>query len=82
GDNDHLSALVANIVRAQALILLSDVDGLYTAPPSQPGARRLTFVHNALEEIDDSTIAGTGSAVGTGGMVTKVDAVRIATASG
>ena len=57
GDNDHLSALVANIVRAQALILLSDVDGLYTAPPSQPGARRLTFVHNALEEIDDSTIA-------------------------
>lgn len=82
GDNDHLSALVANIVRAQALILLSDVDGLYTAPPSQPGARRLTFVHNALEEIDDSTIVGTGSAVGTGGMVTKVDAVRIATASG
>ncbi|WP_018143360.1 glutamate 5-kinase [Alloscardovia criceti] len=82
GDNDHLSALVANIVRANALILLSDVDGLYTAPPSEPGSKRLSFVKNAITDIDDSTISGSGSAVGTGGMVTKVDAVRIATASG
>lgn len=82
GDNDHLSALVANIVKAQALILLSDVDGLYTAPPNTPGARRIAFIKNALKEIDDSTISGSGSTVGTGGMVTKVDAVRIATASG
>lgn len=82
GDNDHLSALVANIVRANALILLSDVDGLYTAPPSEPGARRIPFIQNAIEEIDNSSISGSGSSVGTGGMVTKVDAVRIATASG
>lgn len=82
GDNDHLSALVANIVRANALILLSDVDGLYTAPPSEPGARRIPFIQNAIEEIDNSSISGSGSSIGTGGMVTKVDAVRIATASG
>ncbi|MFC0265266.1 glutamate 5-kinase [Alloscardovia macacae] len=82
GDNDHLSALVANIVRANALILLSDVDGLYTAPPSEPGARRIPFIQNAIDEIDNSSISGSGSSVGTGGMVTKVDAVRIATASG
>ncbi|OTA26237.1 glutamate 5-kinase [Alloscardovia macacae] len=82
GDNDHLSALVANIVRANALILLSDVDGLYTAPPSEPGARRIPFIQNAIDEIDNSSISGSGSSVGTGGMVTKIDAVRIATASG
>ncbi|TCD54504.1 glutamate 5-kinase [Alloscardovia theropitheci] len=82
GDNDHLSALVANIVEADALVLLSDVESLYTAPPSDPRARRISFVENAIEQIDDSTISGTGSSVGTGGMITKVDAVRIATASG
>lgn len=82
GDNDHLSALVAQIVQAEALFLLSDVDGLYTAPPDEPGSQKISFVKNAIKDVDDSTISGSGSAVGTGGMVTKVDAVRIATASG
>ena len=44
GDNDRLSALVANLVRAEALVLLTDVDALYTAPPSQPGSRRVEYV--------------------------------------
>ncbi|MFD0705653.1 glutamate 5-kinase [Alloscardovia venturai] len=82
GDNDHLSALVAQIARAQALVILSDVDGLYTAPPTNPHAVRRTFVKNAIRDVDDSSISGAGSAVGTGGMVTKIDAIRIATASG
>lgn len=49
GDNDRLSALVANLVRAEALVLLTDVDALYTAPPSQPGSRRVEYVPNVIE---------------------------------
>ncbi len=80
GDNDRLAALVAHLVHADALILLSDVDALYTANPSTPGARRITDVHGEadLAEVD---IATRGSAIGTGGMVTKVDAARIATSA-
>lgn len=80
GDNDRLAALVAHLVHADALILLSDVDALYTARPSTPGARRITDVRadTDLAEID---IATRGSAVGTGGMVTKVEAARIATSA-
>ena len=59
GDNDRLSALIANIVVADALVLLTDVDALYTAPPSEPGSN-----------------------VGTGGMVTKMEAARVAAVSG
>ena len=81
GDNDRLAALVAHLVHADALILLTDVDGLYTASPSLPGARRLVDVHGEpdLAEVD---ISVRGSAVGTGGMITKVDAARIATSAG
>lgn len=82
GDNDRLSALVANIVRAEALILLTDVDGLYTAPPDQPGARRIGYVANVLETLDNVTVGGSGSSVGTGGMRTKLEAVRVAAVSG
>ncbi|MDN4160496.1 glutamate 5-kinase [Nocardioides abyssi] len=82
GDNDRLAALVAHLVHADLLLLLSDVDGLYDAAPSAPGSRLLTDV------VDDADLAavdigGTGSAgVGTGGMRTKVDAARIATGAG
>ena len=58
GDNDRLSALVANIVRADALVLLTDVDALYTAPPSQPGSKKIDFVpdvERALNEVDIHT---------------------------
>jgi len=90
GDNDRLAALVAHVVRAGALILLSDVDALYDADPRQPGARRITQVRSRAD-LDGITLgrAGAGGAmatgvgaVGTGGMVTKVDAAMIATEAG
>ena len=81
GDNDRLAALVAHLVRADALVLLTDVDALYTAAPSSPGARRVPVVR---EESDLAAIAigSTGSAVGSGGMTTKVEAAQIAGAAG
>ena len=81
GDNDRLAALVATVVHADALVLLTDVDGLYTAAPSTPGARRIPTVasFDALGEVD---ISQRGTNLGTGGMVTKLEAARIATGSG
>jgi glutamate 5-kinase len=87
GDNDRLAALVAHVVRAGALILLSDVDGLYDADPRRRGARRITHVLSR-DDLDGVTLGragasgGTGNGVGTGGMVTKVDAAMIATEAG
>ena len=80
GDNDRLAALVAHLVHADALILLSDVDALYTMNPKRPEARRITDVRTEadLAEVDVST---RGSAVGTGGMVTKIIAAKIATSA-
>jgi glutamate 5-kinase len=76
GDNDRLAALVAHLVRADALILLSDVDALYTGDPRQPGARRIEAVREPAD-LDGVHLGGSGR-VGTGGMVTKVEAARIA----
>ncbi|WP_269326571.1 glutamate 5-kinase [Kineosporia mesophila] len=81
GDNDRLAALVAHLVRADALLLLSDVDALYDGPPSRPGARRIEYVGGPAD-LEDVEIGSVGSSVGTGGMVTKVDAARIASAAG
>lgn len=82
GDNDTLSAIVAGLVGADLLILLSDIDGLYTDNPHvNPDAR---FI-DTVEYIDEDIIAmgkGAGSSVGTGGMATKIAAARIANASG
>ncbi|AZZ41856.1 glutamate 5-kinase [Acidipropionibacterium jensenii] len=80
GDNDRLAALVSELIRAQALVLLSDVDALYTAHPSDPSARRIQRVDD-VEALDVDT-SRSGSRVGTGGMTTKLEAARIATASG
>jgi glutamate 5-kinase len=81
GDNDRLAALVAHLVKADALVLLSDVDALYDGPPSA-GARRIPLVRSAAD-LEGVTIGRTGRAgVGTGGMVTKVEAATIAAASG
>ncbi|BDR53644.1 glutamate 5-kinase [Bombiscardovia nodaiensis] len=82
GDNDHLSALVANIVRADALLLLTDVDALYTAPPSKPGARRIAFVPNVVKAMESIEAEGSTSGLGTGGMTTKLEAARIGAVSG
>lgn len=82
GDNDRLSALVANLVRADALVLLTDVDALYTAPPSQPGSKRIEYVPNVVDAMDNVEVGGSTSGVGTGGMVTKLEAARVAAISG
>jgi len=81
GDNDRLAALVSHLVHADGLILLTDVDGLYTGPPSRPGSRRIEQVTRAAD-LDGVDVSSRGSAVGTGGMVTKLDAVAIASGSG
>lgn len=82
GDNDRLAALVAQLVHADALLLLSDVDGLYDGDPRRPGATRIDEIHD-LSELDGLNIGRTGrSGLGSGGMQTKVEAARIATGSG
>ncbi|GAA0486557.1 glutamate 5-kinase [Streptomyces stramineus] len=82
GDNDRLAALVAHLVRADLLILLSDVDGLYDGDPSIPGTSRIAEV-TGPGDLEGVSIGSAGKAgVGTGGMVTKVEAARIAAAAG
>lgn len=81
GDNDRLAALVSHLVHADALLLLSDVDSLYTGPPSRDGSRRIASVVHA-QDLEGIDVASRGSAVGTGGMVTKLESVAIATQSG
>jgi glutamate 5-kinase len=82
GDNDRLAALVAHLVRADLLVLLSDVDGLYDGDPAGPGTSRITEVKGP-QDLTDVEIGSAGrTGVGTGGMVTKVEAARIATAAG
>ncbi len=81
GDNDKLAALVAHLASADALVLLSDVDSLYTANPSRPGATRIPRVRS-FDEVEDLDIGSRGSDFGTGGMLSKVAAAAMATSSG
>lgn len=81
GDNDRLAALVSHIVRADAMILLTDVDGLYDGPPKIEGSKRIPLV-TSFAQIADVEVTTKGSSVGTGGMVSKLDSVRIASATG
>ncbi|MEU0568686.1 glutamate 5-kinase [Nonomuraea sp. NPDC005983] len=81
GDNDRLAALVAHLVHADALVLLSDVDALYDGPPSRAGSKRLGEIRGP-EDLVGVELGRNGAAVGTGGMVTKVQAARIATGAG
>jgi len=82
GDNDRLAALVAHLVHADLLVLLSDVDGLYDADPSLPGSSLVPDVVSA-DDLGDVRIGKTGAAgLGTGGMQTKIEAARIATGAG
>jgi glutamate 5-kinase len=82
GDNDRLAALVAHLVHADLLLLLSDVDGLYDGPPSRPGSRLIPTVRSGADLASVSIGSPGAAGVGTGGMVTKVDAARIATGAG
>ncbi len=81
GDNDRLAALVAVLVEADALILLSDVDALYDMPPTKVGAKRIDTVKFG-EDLSEIEIGGSSTNVGTGGAVTKVSAAKIATEAG
>ncbi|MFB9954340.1 glutamate 5-kinase [Cellulomonas denverensis] len=81
GDNDRLAALVSHLVHADAMTLLTDVDGLYTGPPTHPGSERIAQVRGP-QDLEGIDVTARGSRVGTGGMVTKLESVAIATASG
>ena len=82
GDNDRLAALVAHLIGAEALVLLSDVDALYDGDPRRGNARRITEVADASDT--DGVDAGTGGAsgLGTGGMASKLAAARLASSAG
>ena len=81
GDNDRLAALVAHLVTADVLVLLTDVDGLWTARPGTPGATPIRHVRSSAD-LKGVSVSGRGSFVGTGGMTTKLQAATIACASG
>jgi len=82
GDNDRLSARVATMIEADCLILLSDIDGLYTAPPARdPAASHIPFVAAITAEIEDMA-GGAASHLSKGGMTTKIEAGKIATQAG
>lgn len=83
GDNDTLSAIVASLVKADTLLLLSDIDGLYTDDPrTNPDVRYIEVVEELTEELMNMGKASTGSSVGTGGMTTKLQAAKIASSTG
>jgi glutamate 5-kinase len=82
GDNDTLGAIVATAVDADLLIILSDIDGLYTADPRKD--TNASLIHKVAEitpEIE-GMIGGAGSSLGTGGMITKINAAKIVTENG
>ena len=82
GDNDTLSAIVASLVEADALLLLSDIDGLFTDDPNRnPDAKFIEYV-DRIDERFQKMAKGSASDVGTGGMATKLTAAKIATCSG
>lgn len=83
GDNDTLSAIVASLIEADALLLLSDIDGLYTDDPRQnPDAEYIEVVQELTDDLMNMGKASTGSSVGTGGMNTKLQAAKIASSMG
>jgi glutamate 5-kinase len=82
GQNDCLSALVAGLIEADLLILLSDIDGLFTADPHNDQSARLVPLVAEIGPEIFKMAGGTGSALGTGGMITKIEAAQMATAAG
>ncbi|MFC3173591.1 glutamate 5-kinase [Novosphingobium bradum] len=82
GDNDRLAARVAQAARASAVLLLSDVDGLFDRNPKEPGAQRLPVVRGVTTEIHAMADGGSGSGMGSGGMTSKLQAAEIAERAG
>lgn len=81
GDNDKLAALTAHLVHADVLLLLTDVDALYDKNPRLPDAQKIPVIHS-FDEAASLSINAPGSALGTGGMVTKIQSAAMATSSG
>ncbi len=81
GDNDQLAAQVALLAKADLLVLLSDIDALYTRPPSEPGAEPISVVEDE-DDLSSIEISGTSTGYGTGGAVTKLAAAKLASAGG
>ncbi|MFM1844836.1 MAG: glutamate 5-kinase [Actinomycetota bacterium] len=81
GDNDQLAAQVALLAKADLLVLLSDIDALYTRPPSEPGAQPISVVE-AEDDLSSIQISGTSTGYGTGGAVTKLAAAKLASSGG
>jgi glutamate 5-kinase len=82
GDNDNLSAMVANLIDADLLFILTDIAGLYTADPNKdPSARMIPLVEKIDDQIEN-LVTGSTSGLGTGGMVTKIEAAKLAAESG
>jgi glutamate 5-kinase len=81
GDNDRLAALVAHLVDADRLVLLSDVDGVYDRDPTSPGAQRVSVIRTD-DDVAGLDVTSPGSGLGRGGMASKLEAARIAAASG
>jgi glutamate 5-kinase len=82
GDNDNLSAMVANLIDADLLFILTDIDGLFTADPNRDSSAKLIPLVEKIDDKIESLMSGSTSGLGTGGMVTKIEAARLATASG
>jgi glutamate 5-kinase len=82
GDNDRLAARVAQAARASAVVLLSDVDGLYDRNPAEPGARLLPIVKGVTPKIHAMASGASGSGLGSGGMTSKLQAAEIAELAG
>jgi glutamate 5-kinase len=82
GDNDNLSAMVANLIDADLLVILTDIAGLYTADPNRHPDAKLVPVVKKIDAEIEKLVSGSVSGLGTGGMVTKIEAAKLATASG
>ncbi|MFC1903684.1 glutamate 5-kinase [Chloroflexota bacterium] len=82
GDNDNLSAMVANLVDADLLLILTDIAGLYTADPNRNSNARLISQVNQIDPEIERLVSDTYGKLGTGGMITKIEAARLATTSG
>ena len=82
GDNDNLSAIVAAMVNAEVLIILSDIDGLYDGNPKLDNSARLIDEVTEIDAEIERIAGGAGTTLGTGGMFTKIQAAKLATANG
>ena len=82
GDNDTLGAIVATAINADLLIILSDIDGLYTADPRENEGASLIHTVDNIDEKIEAMIGGGGSSLGTGGMATKIKAAKLVTCQG